>query len=87
MQTHLVKCRKSYPDQTKKACPFNATHMIHDLEMEVRFFFLHLAGVFLTFLVLYSNILNCVQIELHWNNINIKLIQQLVNPPEMILNV
>lgn len=34
-QTHLVKCRKSYPDQLLKICPYNATHHIREPEYKV----------------------------------------------------
>lgn len=34
-QTHLVKCRKGYPDAKKVVCPFNAVHMINEPELSV----------------------------------------------------
>jgi U11-48K-like CHHC zinc finger len=34
MQTHLVKCRKSYPDVAMKTCPFDTTHKIPENEMK-----------------------------------------------------
>ncbi|KAL5275851.1 GTSF1 family protein [Megaselia abdita] len=33
MQTHLIKCRKSYPEISKVACPFNVTHLIKEPEL------------------------------------------------------
>jgi hypothetical protein len=35
MQTHLVKCRKSYPDVVMQKCPFNAAHHIPQVEFRV----------------------------------------------------
>lgn len=34
-QTHLVKCRKSYPGAAKETCPFNPTHLVNAPEFNV----------------------------------------------------
>jgi U11-48K-like CHHC zinc finger len=34
MQTHLVKCRKSYPDVVMRTCPFDTTHTVPDNELK-----------------------------------------------------
>ncbi|XP_037032550.1 gametocyte-specific factor 1 homolog [Bradysia coprophila] len=33
-QTHLVKCRKQYPNIKLKNCPFNSTHLILEAEFD-----------------------------------------------------
>lgn len=35
IQTHLIKCRKSYPKVQKVQCPFNVTHLINEPELDV----------------------------------------------------
>lgn len=37
MQTHLIKCRKSYPEILKTVCPFNVTHLVKEPELAVSF--------------------------------------------------
>lgn len=35
LQTHLVKCRKQYPDCKKVQCPLNAVHWVNEQELDV----------------------------------------------------
>lgn len=35
IQTHLVKCRKSYPNAVKETCTFNPTHLVNKQEFAV----------------------------------------------------
>lgn len=36
MQTHLVKCEKSFKDKVKLVeCPFNSTHKVSELSLKV----------------------------------------------------
>lgn len=35
MHIHLQKCRKQYPNEAVSICPFDATHIIRDVEMDV----------------------------------------------------
>ncbi|XP_044739859.1 gametocyte-specific factor 1 homolog isoform X1 [Chrysoperla carnea] len=34
MQVHLVRCRRSHPDEMKVPCPFNSTHVVGQCELE-----------------------------------------------------
>lgn len=38
LATHLVKCRKNYPETEKVTCPFNSTHLINKPELNVIIF-------------------------------------------------
>lgn len=36
MNTHLVKCKRSYPDAKLVECDFNVNHKISEPELQVR---------------------------------------------------
>lgn len=36
VQTHLIKCRRNYPNVHKVQCPFNVTHLVNEPELPVR---------------------------------------------------
>jgi hypothetical protein len=37
MHIHLQKCRKQHPNSNKATCPFDATHVVNDVEIDVSF--------------------------------------------------
>lgn len=37
-QVHLIRCRRSYPNAPMVVCPFNVTHRINKVELDVSTF-------------------------------------------------
>lgn len=71
-QTHLVKCRKNYPNVQKVQCPYNAVHLINELELKV--FALKKEQkepiIIIMIIACFSSTLLIVQIKHHWIDTN-----------------
>lgn len=92
MQTHLVKCRQSYPNAKKVKCPFNAVHLVNEQELKVSKFLSILLNTFKCFSSFYFRYMYLiVQTELNLIVIDSKLIREVVlnrnqNNLELILH-